>query len=218
MRTFPSIIFLLTALLTFLHLPTTQAQFGIKKGTPISTPGSSTGGEAEIDAATGEGTPREGFLSEKDAADMSAIIEEAMKDVETMAMITKLKEDNTDHLDELRRLSPMEVLGGMKEVLDNMKLIEYLFQDKERAVREMEKEGMIDKAHLKKYRKDPDLLEQDTRRGLYFQFISLAVVGGFIEWLEGEGCNKIGYNMRIEEEEDVTFKVHNVLSTQKSII
>ena len=112
---------------------------------------------------------------------MSAIIEEAMKDVETMAMITKLKEDNTDHLEELRRLSPMEVLGGMKEVLDNMKLIEYLFQDKERAVREMEKEGMIDKAHLKKYRKDPDLLEQDTRRGLYFQFISLAVVGGFIE-------------------------------------
>ena len=174
MRTLRSIIFLLTTFL-LLHLPTTQAQFGIKKGTPISTPG-----EAEIDAATGEGTPREGFLSEKDAADMSAIIEEAMKDVETMAMITKLKEDNTDHLDELRRLSPMEVLGGMKEVLDNMKLIEYLFQDKERAVREMEKEGMIDKAHLKKYRKDPDLLEQDTRRGLYFQFISLAVVGGFI--------------------------------------
>mmetsp|Transcript_3482 Transcript_3482/g.5775 ORF Transcript_3482/g.5775 Transcript_3482/m.5775 type:complete len:180 (-) Transcript_3482:1071-1610(-) len=179
MRTLPS-IFLLSTLLTFLFLPKTQAQFGIKKGTPISTPGSSSE-EVEIDAAT-TGTPKkEGFLSEKDAADMSAIIEEAMKDVETMAMITKLKQDNTDHLDELRRLSPMEVLGGMKEVLDNMKLIEYLFQDKERAVREMEKEGMIDKAHLKKYRKDPDLLEQDTRRGLYFQFISLAVVGGFIE-------------------------------------
>mmetsp|Transcript_11782 Transcript_11782/g.18080 ORF Transcript_11782/g.18080 Transcript_11782/m.18080 type:complete len:182 (+) Transcript_11782:62-607(+) len=175
-------IFLLSTILSFLLLlPTTQAQFGIKKGTPISKPG----GEAEIDAATGTTTttttPQEGFLSEKDAADMSAIIEEASKDVETMAMITKLKEENTAHLNELRQLSPMEVLGGMKEVLDNMKLIEYLFQDKERAVKEMEKEGMIDKAHLKKYRKDPDLLEQDTRRGLYFQFISLAVVGGFIE-------------------------------------
>ena len=112
---------------------------------------------------------------------MSAIIEEAQKDVETMAMISKLKSDNTDHLNELRQLDPMEILGGMKEVLDNMKLIEYLFQDKERAVREMEKEGMIDKKFIKKYRKDPDLLEQDTRRGLYFQFISLAVVGGFIE-------------------------------------
>lgn len=122
-----------------------------------------------------------GFLSEKDAADMSEIIDEAKKDLETMAMITRMKNENSDALSELHKLSTMEVLGGMKEALDNMKLIEYLFQDKERAVREMEKEGMIDKAHIKKYRKDPDLLEQDTRRGLYFQFISLAVVGGFIE-------------------------------------
>lgn len=170
-------IFLLSTILSLLLIPT-QAQFGIKKGTPISKPGES----AEIDPATGvPTTPQEGFLSEKDAADMSAIIEEASKDVETMALITKLKEENPAHLEELRQLPPMEILGGMKEVLDNMKLIEYLFQDKERAVKEMEKEGMIDKAHLKKYRKDPDLLEQDTRRGLYFQFISLAVVGGFIE-------------------------------------
>ena len=180
-----SLLLLCSTILTLLllQLQPTHAQFGIKKGTPISQPG---GAEIEIDAATGgTGTPnsnnnnqeKEGFLSEK----MSAIIEEAMKDVETMAMITKLKQDNSDHLDELRKLSPMEVLGGMKETLDNMKLIEYLFKDKEKAVREMEKEGMIDKAHIKKYRKDPDLLEQDTRRGLYFQFISLAVVGGFIE-------------------------------------
>mmetsp|Transcript_11167 Transcript_11167/g.19082 ORF Transcript_11167/g.19082 Transcript_11167/m.19082 type:complete len:178 (+) Transcript_11167:141-674(+) len=171
-------IFLLTTILSFLLLPT-HAQFGIKKGTPISNPNN----EATIDPSTGTPQQQEGggFLSEKDAADMSAIIEEAMKDVETMAMVTKLKKENSDHLSELRQLSPMEVLGGMKEVLDNMKLIEYLFQDKERAVKEMEKEGMIDKAHVKKYRKDPDLLEQDTRRGLYFQFISLAVVGGFIE-------------------------------------
>ncbi len=126
----------------------------------------------------GEGEKHErGFLSEKDASDMSAIIEEAKRDLETMAMITKMR----DTLSELRKLSAMEVLGGMKQALDNMKLIEYLFEDKERAVREMEKEGMIDKAHIKKYRKDPSLLEMDTRRGLYFQFISLAVVGGFIE-------------------------------------
>lgn len=180
-----SSLFLLSPILSsfrlLLLLPATtvvHAQFGIKKGTPISKPGEGI----EIDPSTGAPKQeREGFLSEKDAADMSAIIDQAMKDVETMAMITKLKSENSQHLNELRQYSPMEILGGMKEVLDNMKLIEYLFQDKERAVREMEKEGMIDKAHVKKYRKDPDLLEQDTRRGLYFQFISLAVVGGFIE-------------------------------------
>ena len=96
-------------------------------------------------------------------------------------MITKLKAENTEGLEELKKLSPPEILGGMKETLANLKLIEYLFKDPQRAVKEMEKEGMIEKAHLKKYRKDPSLLEQDTRRGLYFQFISLAVVGGFIE-------------------------------------
>lgn len=136
------------------------------------------GGGGEEDAPQKQ---RDGFLSEQDAADMAAIIDEAQKDVETMAMISKMKADNMDGLAELRKLSATEVLGGMKETLDNLKLIEYLFKDKDKAVREMEKEGMIEKAHIKKYRKDPGLLEQDTRRGLYFQFISLAVVGGFIE-------------------------------------
>merc|ERR1712194_152554 len=122
-----------------------------------------------------------GFLTEKDAADMEAIIAEAKKDLETRMLIKKMKEDNVEGLAELRKLSTTEVLGGMKEALDNLKLIEYLFKDKEKAVREMEKEGMIERAHIKKYKKDPELLEKDTRTGLYFQFISLAVVGGFIE-------------------------------------
>lgn len=169
---------ILLLIIASLQLLPGRAQFGIKKGVPISL--SQQNGDGMASSAEGEVGKREGFLSEQDAADMSAIIEEAKKDLETMAMITKMKEDNMEGLAELRKLSTMEVLGGMKETLDNLKLIEYLFKDKEKAVREMEKEGMIDKAHIKKYRKDPDLLEQDTRRGLYFQFISLAVVGGFI--------------------------------------
>ncbi|KAL9183160.1 hypothetical protein ACHAXT_004947 [Thalassiosira profunda] len=160
---------------SFLLAPV-RAQFGIKKGVPISLP--EQNGEQMVEGDVGQ---KQGFLSEQDAADMEALILEAKKDLETMALITKMKEENAEGLEELKKLSPMEVLGGMKETLDNLKLIEYLFKDKQKAVKEMEKEGMIDKAHVKKYRKDPDLLEQDTRRGLYFQFISLAVVGGFIE-------------------------------------
>jgi hypothetical protein len=191
----PSILpILLLLLIAFSTQPTSvRAQFGIKRGgaVPIQngdeimmTRGDELSAYDDVDGDVGggkgggEGEKHErGFLSEKDASDMSAIIEEAKRDLETMAMITKMR----DTLSELRKLSAMEVLGGMKQALDNMKLIEYLFEDKERAVREMEKEGMIDKAHIKKYRKDPSLLEMDTRRGLYFQFISLAVVGGFIE-------------------------------------
>lgn len=184
-----SILAILHLSLLISSIQRTNAQFGrrIKKGVPISIPQEIINGDDMMNIEDSGGDSRRpqqessGFLSEKDAADMSEIIDEAKKDLETMAMITRMKNENIDALSELHKLSTMEVLGGMKEALDNMKLIEYLFQDKERAVREMEKEGMIDKAHIKKYRKDPDLLEQDTRRGLYFQFISLAVVGGFIE-------------------------------------
>mmetsp|Transcript_10048 Transcript_10048/g.18048 ORF Transcript_10048/g.18048 Transcript_10048/m.18048 type:complete len:182 (-) Transcript_10048:165-710(-) len=173
------LIFLLLSISSLLLLSPVQAQFGIKKGVPISLPDN---GESMGEAPDGSTAQQNsGFLSEKDAADMEAIINEAKKDLETMAMITKMKADNMEGLADLKKLSTMEVLGGMKETLDNLKLIEYLFKDPEKAVREMEKEGMIDKAHIKKYRKDPDLLEKDTRRGLYFQFVSLAVVGGFIE-------------------------------------
>lgn len=61
-----------------------------------------------------------------------------------------------------------------------MKMLEYLFKDVDRALVEMEKEGLIPEKHLKKYRKDPSLLEKDTRSAVYFRFISLAVVGGYL--------------------------------------
>lgn len=170
--------FVLLLLIASLLLSSVQAQFGIKKGVPISIP---ENGEQMGEASDGGQQMEGGFLSEQDAIDMEAIINEAKKDLETMSMVTKMKAENMEGLADLKKLSTMEVLGGMKETMDNLKLIEYLFKDKEKAVREMEKEGMIDKAHIKKYRKDPALLEQDTRRGLYFQFVSLAVVGGFIE-------------------------------------
>ncbi|KAL7487929.1 hypothetical protein ACHAW6_013512 [Cyclotella cf. meneghiniana] len=166
-------------LLTSFFFASVSGQFGIPKAVPISLSQQNGDDMMEENKVGGNGNQR--FLSDQDAADMETIINEAKKDLETMAMITKMKSENKEHIAELQKLSPAEILGGMKEALDNMKLIEYLFQDKQRAVREMEKEGMIDKAHIKKYRKDPDLLEQDTRRGLYFQFISLAVVGGFME-------------------------------------
>lgn len=180
----------------------TFAQFGLSKGTPMSVPDA---GEVE------SGGRQDGFLSEevgfrsnegwhvhgpktdmlayvtsydetnKDATNIASLIEEAQKDLETKALITKMKEDQGNELAELRKLDKMEIIGGLKQTFDHLKLIEYLFKDPARAVEEMDKEGMIDKKHLKKYRKDPALLEQDTRRGLYFQFISLAVVGGFIE-------------------------------------
>ena len=156
-----------------------NAQVGVPK-VPISLP-QQNGEELASTETNNEQQQQQGFISEKDAADMEAIILEAKKDVETMAMLTQMRAENVDTIEELRKLSQEEILGGMKAALDDMKLIDYLFQDKQRAVKEMEKEGMIKKDLVKKYRNDPDLLESDTRKGLYFQFVSLAEIGGFFE-------------------------------------
>lgn len=74
----------------------------------------------------------------------------------------------------------MQILGGLKQVIDELLVLDYLFQDKEKALEAMEKEGMIPEEHLATYKKNPELLEEDTRRGLYMQFVSMSVVGGFL--------------------------------------
>ena len=167
-----SILLIFSILVAPIH-----AQFGVPK-VPISLPQQNGEGLATTETNHEQ---QQGFISEKDAADMEAIILEAKKDVETMAMLTQMRAENADTIEDLRKLSQEEILGGMKAALDDMKLIDYLFQDKQRAVKEMEKEGMIKKEHVKKYRKVPDLLESDTRKGLYFQFVSLLDIGGFFD-------------------------------------
>lgn len=95
-------------------------------------------------------------------------------------MIARLKEANSSELDDLRKLPEEQILNELKIAMDEMQMLDVLFKDKERALGLMEEEGMIPKEHLKKYKKDPNLLEEDTRRALYFRFVSLAVVGGYL--------------------------------------
>ena len=119
-------------------------------------------------------------LTEQDAIDIASLIEAAGEDPETIKLIAKLKDENSDELKQLQQLPDVEVMQGLKVTIDELKMCDILFKDKERALTEMEREGMIPSEHLKKYKKDPSLLEEDTRKGLYFRFISLAVVGGYL--------------------------------------
>ena len=97
MRSSSALHILLLLILSILQLVSVHAQFGMKKniekGIPMSKP--DNGDELGEDISQ-----KEGFLSEQDAIDMSAIIEEAQKDIETMAMITKLKSENKEALEE----------------------------------------------------------------------------------------------------------------------
>lgn len=119
-------------------------------------------------------------LTAENAEDIEALVKEGREDPETVAMIAQLKEDMADEIADLQKWSSEDVLGGMMEAMRNLQMLDVLFRDKDRALAEMEKEGMIKDTHREAYQKDPDLLEKDTRRALRFQFYSLAVVAGFL--------------------------------------
>jgi hypothetical protein len=133
----------------------------------------SSNGEANVEA----------FLSPQDAADMEEVILKASQDEQTLELIARMKAEMGEEVKELGREPSEEILRGMKMALDEMKMLEYLFaRDPKQAVVEMEKDGMIgdDKKKLKEYKKNPDLLRDETNKGLYFSFISLAVAGGYL--------------------------------------
>ena len=120
------------------------------------------------------------FLTPQDAADMEEIILKASADTDTTAMIAKMKSEMMEAIEALGQEPSADILRGMKMALDEMRMLDYLFKDPERALKEMRKDGMIDKKKYKQYKKDPQLLEIDTRKGLYFSFVSLAVAGGYL--------------------------------------
>ena len=152
---------------------TKKAQFGITKENPSSK---TIHNENEQRKASETITN----LTEQDAIEIAQIIQTAGEDPQTIQLIAKLKDENSESLSELKQLPPEQILNNLKVTLDELKMLEYLFKDVDRALVEMEKEGLIPEEHLKKYRKDPSLLEKDTRSAVYFRFISLAVVGGYL--------------------------------------
>jgi hypothetical protein len=119
-------------------------------------------------------------LREQDALDIATLIDTAKNDKETKMMLLKMKTQEQQAFDGTANSSPAEIVKGLEQAMDELKMLDVLFRDKERALREMEKEGMIPKDKLKKYKKNPDLLEEDTRKGLYFTFVALAEAGGYM--------------------------------------
>ena len=118
-------------------------------------------------------------IKHQSAVDVTAVIEAASKDAETALMSQRLK--NSPEMMKLKtEANDKQIVQGMETALEEMKLLDYLFKDPQRALEEMDKEGMIDKKYLETYKENPSLLEEDTRKGLWFNFVSLATAGGYL--------------------------------------
>jgi len=166
----------LRALIIFSLCLVANAQFGVLKQEDILA--AAAGSASDLETKSEEGPTTN--LTEQDALDIGALIEAAGQDPETIKLIAALKDENAGDLTELRELPLEEVLNGMKGVLDELKMLDFLFKDPVKAVEAFEAEGLLPPQHLEAYKKDPALLEDDTRKALYFNFISLAVVGEFL--------------------------------------
>ena len=153
-----------------------QAELAAKKAGSTASAEVNANGEAQT-----TNSPTEGIMSPKDAADMENILIQASQDEETMKMVVQMKIEMKDEIEALGNEPSEDILRGMLHQLVEMRFLEVLFKDPERAVEESIKEGLIeDKKKIKEYKKNPALLEADMRKGLYFSFISLAVAGGYI--------------------------------------
>jgi hypothetical protein len=123
----------------------------------------------------------EEILQEQDAVDLAVLLEQASKDTETREMIARMRIEEKDTLAQLKATASVkEVMLGLVQVVEEMKMLEVVFADPQRALELMLDEGMIESSHKAKYKQNPALLEDDTRKGLYFTFCTLAVTAGFL--------------------------------------
>ena len=168
-----------------LHLTSTSSKFGINidslKETEVEVDSNGNTNEIqqvslELLEAIKKAHPS---LEHQAAVDLTAVIEAASKDTETSVMAQRLK-DSPEMKKLKKEANEAQIVQGMITALEEMKLLDYLFQDPNRALVEMEKEGMIDKKHLETYKENPGLLEEDTRKSLWFNFVSLAAAGGYL--------------------------------------
>lgn len=160
----------ITLILMMAMILMVSGQFGVKKETPKDA-------ASEVQSGSGDDLTS---LTEQDAIDIRAVIEAAGEDPETIKLVAALKDENAEELDELRKMPIEEIMHELKVTLDEMKMLDFLFQDPLKALEIMEAENLIPSDHLPQYKENPALLEEDTRKALYFRFVSLSVVAGYL--------------------------------------
>eukprot|EP00547_Thalassionema_nitzschioides_P001216 CAMPEP_0194216312 /NCGR_PEP_ID=MMETSP0156-20130528/18754_1 /TAXON_ID=33649 /ORGANISM="Thalassionema nitzschioides, Strain L26-B" /LENGTH=195 /DNA_ID=CAMNT_0038945057 /DNA_START=86 /DNA_END=673 /DNA_ORIENTATION=- len=175
-------------------MPFSHAQFGLpKKPDNKASAEAQVNADGEINGGAGSAVSRPLLqllskaekqaggtlkISPDDALSIDGLLKQALEDPQTQILVQEMKTMQREVLEQmLGETTPLDIVTTLKSVMDELVSLEILFKDPKRALKEMEKEGMIEKERLPEYKKNPDLLEQDTRKALYMTFVSTAVVG-----------------------------------------
>ena len=118
-----------------------------------------------------------------DALALAKLVENVKADEESMMILEKMKagEIVLGLEEDVKKAEHRDLVLAMINLFDELKAIDYLFQDPVRAVEAVNQEGMIgDEEKLNFYRQNPAQLKEDMRGGLYISFVYIAHVGGYL--------------------------------------
>lgn len=120
-------------------------------------------------------------LSDEENAMVDALLAQMKSDPQTMEMIKKMRDDEGHALDMLiKSTSGPEKVKNLQTVLSEFKALEVLFRDPVKALKVMNEDGMVPPERLPAYQANPRLLEEDTRKGLYFSFVTMTLALGML--------------------------------------
>lgn len=119
----------------------------------------------------------------EEAIEIVELIKAARSDTDTQAMIQKMKVEQSDLIQGMIDHdgdNHKDALMGLRNAFSEMKMLERLFENPAKALEVMNEEGMVPPERLPEYKRDPRLLEADTRKGLYFVFVLHSTVVGLL--------------------------------------
>mmetsp|Transcript_21172 Transcript_21172/g.48862 ORF Transcript_21172/g.48862 Transcript_21172/m.48862 type:complete len:200 (-) Transcript_21172:77-676(-) len=121
------------------------------------------------------------LLTEEEARNIALLLAKCREDTETQAMIQKMRVESKEEIQSVMdELDSVSLIMSIKYVWSQIKFLEVLFEDPKNGVEKMIEEGLVPEEHVELYRKDPKLLEEDTRKQLYVTFVTFAAAGGFL--------------------------------------
>jgi Holliday junction resolvasome RuvABC ATP-dependent DNA helicase subunit len=120
-------------------------------------------------------------LSDEENGILDAVLKQMKSDPQTTEMIQRMKSEEADTLEMmLGSMSGPEKIANLRNSLNELKAVEVLFKDPVRALKLMVEDGMVPPDRLPEYQKNPKLLEDDTRKGLYFSLVTISVSLGIL--------------------------------------
>lgn len=149
-----------------------QAQFGLgakKKGDATSFESMQEMAKEQFDGSADMMGLADLLGGDIDMSELEALMEEAMKDPETMQQMMDLQKEMMSAMNELGNMSPEELMETASSAVSAMMdddVLDMMFQDTDALIEQLAASGMVDAAQIAQYKENPDLLKKDMKEGI----------------------------------------------------